>query len=183
MLLAGLLASVELGLNRCCASTARPCRGWRIWRQGDCRRLPQPGPAVFILPSDEGLMLAAHWETEVDCTLRAPASSLLQLALSKDKTAVLHSPRSSWTATARAAGPGGVLQDLELDWEYELRAGSARSPRNCSAVTCAAARAGPARVRQPQPEPRRIPGRRIAHPGRQREAEARFSELDQIKSI
>jgi ubiquinone biosynthesis protein UbiJ len=37
-----------------------------------------------------------------------------------------------------------VLQDLELDWEYELRAGSARSPRNCSAGTCAAAHAGPA---------------------------------------
>lgn len=73
------------------------------------------------MPSDEGLLLATQWAADADCTLRAPATSLLRLALSKDKTAVLHGPEvdlegDSHVLMALAA----ILQDLELDWEYEL---------------------------------------------------------------
>ena len=93
MLLTGLLASVELGLNRVLRldSTALPRLAHLTGKviAVDCR---SPALQLFILPSDEGLMLAAHWETAVDCTLRAPASSLVKLAMSKDKTAVLHAP-------------------------------------------------------------------------------------------
>ena len=93
MLLTGLLASVELGLNRVLRldSTALPRLAHLTGKviAVDCR---SPALQLFILPSDEGLMLASRWETGVDCTLRAPASSLVKLALSKDKTAVLHAP-------------------------------------------------------------------------------------------
>jgi len=184
MLLTGLLASVELGINRVLRldSTALPRLALLSGRviAVDCRN---PTLRLFILPSDEGLMLAAHWEAEPDCTLRAPASSLLNLALSKDKTAALHSP------DVELDGDSGVLlelakilQDLELDWEYELsrwlgpvatqllsshlrsrtrwyRQGFASLGQNLSEYLAE--------------ESRTLVGRR--------EAEARFSELDRIK--
>lgn len=122
MLLAGLLASAEHGLNRVLRmdSTALPrlaaLEGKVI--EIDCR---QPALQVFILPDEEGLMLAAHWEGEVDCSLRAPAGSLAQLALAKDKNAVLHSPQVELHGdSAVLLDLVGVLQDLELDWEFEL---------------------------------------------------------------
>ena len=91
MLLTGLLASVELGINRVLrldsTALARLAHLSGKVIALDCR---SPALQLFILPSDEGLLLAAHWAAEADCTLRAPASSLLSLALSKDKTAVLH---------------------------------------------------------------------------------------------
>ena len=104
MLLAGLLASVELGLNRVLRldSTALPRLAHLSGRviAVDCR---SPALQLFILPSDEGLMLASQWQTGADCTLRAPASSLLKLAMSKDKTSVLHGPE------VELEGDSGVL--------------------------------------------------------------------------
>ena len=122
MLLSGLLASVEHGINRVLRldATALP----RLERLSgkviavDCRN---PSLQLFILPSDEGLMLAAHWEVEADCTLRAPAASLLRLALSQDKSAVLHGPDVELDGDSGVLIElTGILQDLELDWEYEL---------------------------------------------------------------
>jgi len=122
MLLSGLLASVEHGINRVLRldATALP----RLERLSgkviavDCRN---PSLQLFILPSDEGLMLAAHWEVEADCTLRAPAASLVRLALSQDKSAVLHGPDVELDGDSGVLLElVGVLQDLELDWEYEL---------------------------------------------------------------
>jgi ubiquinone biosynthesis protein UbiJ len=122
MLLSGLLASVEHGINRVLRldGTALP----RLERLSgkviavDCRN---PALQLFILPSDEGLLLAAHWEVEADCTLRAPAASLLRLALSQDKSAVLHGPEVELDGDSSVLLElVGVLQDLELDWEYEL---------------------------------------------------------------
>jgi len=122
MLVAGLIASVEHGLNRVLRldGTALPrlahLHGKVI--AVDCRN---PRFALFILPSATGLMLAGHWAAEADCTLRAPASSLIQLALSKDKTAVLHSPQVELDGdSAVLLDLVKVLQDLELDWEYEV---------------------------------------------------------------
>jgi ubiquinone biosynthesis protein UbiJ len=110
----------------------------------DCR---QPALQVFILPDEEGLMLAAHWEGEVDCTLRAPAGSLAQLALSQDKTAVLHSPQVELHGdSAVLLDLFGVLQDLELDWEYELQRWLGPVATPCWPATCACAHAGPAKA-------------------------------------
>ena len=83
MLLRGLLASVETGVNRVLRldSTAlarlRPLTGKVIAVRGS-----SPTVQLFILPSDEGLLLAAEWAADADCTLRAPTSTLLRLALS-----------------------------------------------------------------------------------------------------
>ncbi|WP_339487022.1 ubiquinone biosynthesis accessory factor UbiJ [Pseudomonas sp. EL_65y_Pfl2_R95] len=122
MLLSGLLAGVETGLNRVLAldSTAlprlEPLAGKVI--AIDCQ---SPAMSLFIMPDGEGLMLAARWEGEVDCRLRAPASHLLRLATSSDKTAVLHSPEVELEGdSAVLLDFAAVLQDLELDWEYEL---------------------------------------------------------------
>ena len=122
MLLRGLLASVETGVNRVLRldSTAlarlRPLTGKVIAVRGS-----SPAVQLFILPSDEGLLLAAEWAAEADCTLRAPTSTLLRLALSKDKSAVLHSPQVDLEGDSAALmALAAVLQDLELDWEYEL---------------------------------------------------------------
>ena len=184
MLLSGLLASAELGLNRVLRldSTALPRLAALDGKviAVDCRN---PALQMFILPSDEGLMLASHWLNEADCTLRAPASSLLQLALSQDKTAVLHSPQ------VELEGDSGVLldlvkvlQDLELDWEYELSrwlgpvatqliAGHLRSRAIWT-------RQGLASFNQNLSEYLSEEARTLVG---KREAEARFSELDELK--
>ena len=144
MLLRGLLASVEHGINRVLRldSTALP----RLARLSghvikiDCR---DPSLKIYILPSDEGLLLAPEWAADADCTLRAPASSLLRLALSKDKTAVLHGPE------VELDGDSGVL----LNWSGSFRtlswtgntscpAGWVLWPANCSAAIYAIVRAG-----------------------------------------
>ncbi|WP_145189661.1 MULTISPECIES: SCP2 domain-containing protein [unclassified Pseudomonas] len=184
MLLAGLLASVEHGLNRVLRmdSTAMPrlaaLEGKVI--EIDCR---QPAMQVFILPDDEGLMLAAHWEGEVDCSLRAPAASLARLALAKDKTAVLHSPQVELHGDSAALlDLFGVLQDLELDWEHELQRwlGPVATALLAGHIRLRArwTRQGLARFSQSlsdylAEESRTLVGKR--------EAEAAFSELDTLK--
>ena len=106
MLLSGLLASVESGVNRVLRldSTAlarmRPLTGKVI--AVECA---SPALQLFILPSDEGLLLAGQWAADADCTLRAPASSLLRLALSKDKTAVLHGPQVDLSRSLNTSDP------------------------------------------------------------------------------
>ncbi|WP_312936944.1 SCP2 sterol-binding domain-containing protein [Pseudomonas sp.] len=184
MLMAGVLASVEQGLNRVLRmdSTALPrlagLEGKVI--AIDCQ---QPSLKVFILPDEEGLMLAGHWEGDVHCTLRAPAGSLLRLAFSANKTAVLHSPEVELHGDSAALlDLFGVLQDLELDWQYEvsrwlgpvatsLLAGHVRTRTRWT-------RQGLARFSQNlsdylAEESRTLVGKR--------EAEAAFSELDALK--
>ncbi|WP_419737080.1 ubiquinone biosynthesis accessory factor UbiJ [Pseudomonas sp. COR18] len=120
MLLSGLLAGVEHGLNRVLRldSTALGRLGHLT---GKVIEVDSPALKLFILPSDEGLLLAAHWAAEADCILRASTTSLLNLALSKDKSAVLHGPDVHLEGdSAVLLDLAGVLQDLELDWEYEL---------------------------------------------------------------
>ncbi len=122
MLLVGLLASVEHGLNRVLrldsTALARLAHLTGKVIAVDCR---SPALQLFILPSDEGLLLASQWAAEADCTLRAPAASLVHLALSRNKTAILHSPEVALEGdSAVLMDLAAVLQDLELDWEYEL---------------------------------------------------------------
>ncbi len=184
MLLRGLLASVENGVNRILRldSTAmarlQPLTGKVI--AVECAAPPLQ---LFILPSDEGLLLATQWAADADCTLRAPASSLLRLVLSKDKTAVLHSPEVDLEGDSHALmALAQVLQDLELDWEYELSrwlgpvataliGGHLRSRANWYQQGFASLNQNLAEYLSE--EARTLVG--------QREAQARFDELDQLK--
>ena len=184
MLLRGLLASVENGVNRILRldSTAmarlQPLTGKVI--AVECAAPPLQ---LFILPSDEGLLLASQWAADADCTLRAPASSLLRLVLSKDKTAVLHSPEVDLEGDSHALmALAQVLQDLELDWEYELSrwlgpvataliGGHLRSRANWYQQGFASLNQNLAEYLSE--EARTLVG--------EREAQARFNELDQLK--
>lgn len=183
MLLTGLLAGVELGLNRVLQmdSTALP----RLARlEGKVIEIDCLSPALklFILPSDEGLQLASQWG-EADCTLSAPAGSLLRLALAKDKTAILHRPEVTLSGdSAVLLELAGILQDLELDWEYEisrwlgpvgsqLLAGHLRSRAGWAGDSLDSLRQTLANYLAE--ESRSLVG--------EREAQARFDELDDLK--
>lgn len=123
MLISGLLASAERGINQVLHmdSTALP-RLDRLSGKVIAVECTRPAFHLYILPSDEGLMLASRWEAGADVTLRAPAASLVRLALSKDKNAVLHSPEVDLEGESGVLLElVGVLQDLDLDWEYELQ--------------------------------------------------------------
>ena len=123
MLISGLLASTERGINQVLHmdSTALP-RLDRLNGKVIAVECTRPAFHLYILPSDEGLMLASRWEAGADATLRAPAASLVRLALSKDKNAVLHSPEVDLEGESGVLLElVGVLQDLDLDWEYELQ--------------------------------------------------------------
>lgn len=184
MLGTALLASVELGLNRVLAldSTALP-RLARLSGRVIALDCTAPALQLFILPSGEGLQLAGQWAGEADCRLRAPATSLLRLATGKDKTAVLHSPEVELDGDSAALLElAGILQDLELDWEYELSrwlgpvasqllGSHIRSRANWTGQTLDSLRLNLADYLSE--ESRSLVG--------QREADARFAELDRLK--
>lgn len=122
MLPLALLAGVEAGLNRVLAldATAGPRLAALEGRviAVDCTA---PRLRLFVLPGADGLRLAGHWEAVPDCTLRAPAGRLLQLAVRRDKTAVLHAPDVELDGhSACLLDLAAILQDLELDWEGAL---------------------------------------------------------------
>ena len=184
MLLTGLLAGVELGLNRVLQmdSTALPrlarLSGKVIAVDGQSSLLQ-----LFILPSATGLQLAANWQAPIDCQLSASPSSLLQLAMAKDKTAILHRPEISLSGDSGVLMElAAILQDLELDWEYELSrwlgpvastllAGHLRSRARWTSASLDSLRLDLADYLSE--ESRSLEG--------QREADARFAELDQLK--
>ncbi|MBQ1557934.1 MAG: SCP2 sterol-binding domain-containing protein, partial [Pseudomonas sp.] len=96
MLITGLLAGVETGLNRILRldGTALP-RLHALAGKVIAVHCQSPALELFILPSGDGLQLASQWHAPADCTLTAPAASLARLALSREKTAVLHRPEVS----------------------------------------------------------------------------------------
>ena len=184
MLITGLLAGVETGLNRVlrldgtALSRLQALSGKVIAVQ--CQN---PVLELFILPSGDGLQLASQWHAPADCTLTAPAASLARLALSREKTAILHRPEVSLDGdSAVLLQLAGILQDLELDWEYEisrwlgpvattLLAGHLRSRVNLASHGAASLKQNLADYLAE--ESRTLVG--------QREADARFAELDQLK--
>ena len=184
MLINGLLASAEHGINRVLRmdSTALP-RLDRLSGKVIAIECTSPTFHLHVLPSDDGLMLAANWEGGADVTLRAPAASLMRLAMSKDKNAVLHCPEVELDGeSAVLLELVGVLQDLDLDWEYELQRwlGPVAAPligghlRNSARWTRdSAASLSHNLAEYLAEESRTLVGKR--------EAEARFAELDQIK--
>ncbi|NWA00350.1 ubiquinone biosynthesis accessory factor UbiJ [Pseudomonas gingeri] len=182
MVLSGLLAGVEHGLNRVLRldSTALGRLGHL---SGKVIEVDSPALKLFILPSADGLMLAAHWAAGADCILRAPTTSLLNLALSKDKTAVLHGPEVHLEGdSAVLLDLAGVLQDLELDWEYELSRwlGPVATQLISGHLRSRAGwyRQGFASLNQNLAEYLSEESRALVG---KHEAEARFAELDQIK--
>jgi len=117
-----LFAGAEHGLNRILRldATALP-RLARLAGRVIAVHCSAPELRLHLLPTADGLRLASHWQGEADCTLHAPAASLLRLATSKQKTAILHSPEVSLEGDSAALlALAEILQDLELDWEYEL---------------------------------------------------------------
>ncbi|MCF7201283.1 ubiquinone biosynthesis accessory factor UbiJ [Pseudomonas oligotrophica] len=121
MLRQALLATAEQGINR--VLRLDPVALPRLARLAgriieiDCN---SPAFRLFILVEEDGLRLASSWASEADCRLRAPASSLLRLLASRQKTAVLHEPQVSIDGDSGVLmNLAEVLQDLELDWEYE----------------------------------------------------------------
>ncbi|WP_044870810.1 SCP2 sterol-binding domain-containing protein [Pseudomonas sp. LFM046] len=184
MLTQALLAGIELGLNRVLTldSTALPrmaaLEGNVI--EVDCQN---PALTLFLLPGGDGLKLSVHWSAPADCRLRAPASSLLRLAVSKDKTTILHSPEVTLEGdSAVLLELAAILQDLELDWEYELSrwlgpvgtqllAGHLRMRANWAGQGLDSLRQNLADYLAE--ESRTLVGRR--------EADARFAELDRLK--
>jgi ubiquinone biosynthesis accessory factor UbiJ len=122
MLRTALLAGAERGLNGVLRldPTALP----RLARlSGRIIEIDCTAPAwkFFILADADGLRLAADWGSEPDCRLRASATSLMRLATSRNKTAILHGPDVEIDGDSGALiGLAEVLQDLELDWEYEV---------------------------------------------------------------
>ncbi|MGK9066181.1 ubiquinone biosynthesis accessory factor UbiJ [Stutzerimonas chloritidismutans] len=122
MLRTALLAAAERGINR--ALRLDPSAMPRLARlSGRIIEIDCSAPAwkLFILPDGEGLRLAADWGSEADCRLRAPATSLMRLATSRNKTAILHGPNVEIDGdSGLLMALAEILQDLELDWEYEV---------------------------------------------------------------
>lgn len=184
MLRTALLAAVERGLNPLLALDAVALN--RLARlEGKVLAIDCPAPAlrVYLLPGADGLRLASHWEAAVDCTLRAPAGELLRLALSRDKVAVLHGPQVELDGDATALTElADILQSLELDWEYQL--GRWLGPLG-AALLGARLRAAAGWSAESLDSLRQNLSEYLAEEARtlvgQREAEARFTELDQLK--
>lgn len=184
MLSTALLAGVEAGLNRVLAldATALPRLSALEGRviAVDCTA---PKLRLYLLPGSEGLRVAGHWAAEADCTLRAPASRLLQLAVRRDKTAVLHATDVELDGHSGCLlDLAAILQDLELDWEGALAdwlgplgaVALARPLRSASAWGSDAL--GSLRLSLADwlaEEARSVVGRN--------EAEAHFAELDELK--
>ncbi|MCC6076347.1 SCP2 domain-containing protein [Pseudomonas sp. GCM10022188] len=122
MLTTALLAGVEAGLNRVLAldATALP-RLAALEGRVIAVVCTAPSLHFYLLPGSDGLRLAGHWEALPDCTLRAPASRLLELAVRRDKTAVLHAPDVELDGNSGCLLElAAILQDLELDWQAAL---------------------------------------------------------------
>lgn len=184
MLITGLLASVEAGLNRVLRldGTALP-RLQALSGKVIAVQCQSPTLELFILPSGDGLRLAAQWHAPADCTLTAPAASLARLALSRDKTAVLHRPDVSLDGDSAALLQlAEILQDLELDWEYEVSrwlgpvATTLLASHLRSRVSLATN--GAASLRQDLADYLAEESRTLVG---QREADVRFAELDRLK--
>jgi ubiquinone biosynthesis protein UbiJ len=184
MLRAALLAGAEAALNRVLRldATALP----RLARlQGRIIEIDCTTPAwrLFVLADAEGLRLASDWGSEPDCRLRAPASALLRLATSRDKTAVLHGPDVAIDGdSGLLMSLAEVLQDLDLDWEYEVA--RALGPV-ASGLLGSTLRSQTAWARQSADSLRLDLADYLAEESRtlvgNAEAEARFDELDLLK--
>ena len=184
MLRQALLASAEQGLNRVLRldPTAQPRLARLAGRiiEIDCSA---PAMQLFVLVEEDGLRLASSWAADADCRLRAPASSLVRLLVSRQKTAVLHEPQVSIDGDSGVLmSLAEVLQDLELDWEYE----ASRWLGPVGAQLLGTGVRTPTRwLRESGDSLRQDLADYLTEESRalvgQQEAEARFNEIDELK--
>ncbi|MFK4025019.1 ubiquinone biosynthesis accessory factor UbiJ [Stutzerimonas balearica] len=184
MLRQALLASAEQGLNRVLRldPTALPRLARLAGRiiEIDCSA---PAMQLFVLVEEDGLRLASSWAADADCRLRAPASSLVRLLVSRQKTAVLHEPQVSIDGDSSVLmSLAEVLQDLELDWEYE----ASRWLGPVGAQLLGTGVRTPTRwLRESGDSLRQDLADYLTEESRalvgQQEAEARFNEIDELK--
>lgn len=184
MLRQALLASAEQGLNRVLRldPTALPRLARLAGRiiEIDCSA---PAMQLFVLVEEDGLRLASSWAADADCRLRAPASSLVRLLVSRQKTAVLHEPQVSIDGDSGVLmSLAEVLQDIELDWEYE----ASRWLGPVGAQLLGTGVRTPTRwLRESGDSLRQDLADYLTEESRalvgQQEAEARFSEIDDLK--
>lgn len=178
------LASAETAINQVLSldSTAqarlRPLTGKVI-----AIACTMPAMTIYLIPLDTGIQLAHQWSAPADCTLSAPAPLLLKLLSSADKTRVLHHPEVSLDGnSALLMAFADIMQSLELDWEYAvsrwlgplataLLSGQLRSSRHWLLQSAHSLRLNAADYLAE--ESRALVGNT--------EAQARFSEIDQIK--
>lgn len=178
------LASAETAINRVLNldSTAQtrllPLAGKVI--AIDCT---MPAIKLYLIPLDTGIQLAHQWHAPADCTLSATAPLLLKLLSSTDKTSVLHHPDVTIEgSSALLMELADIMQNLELDWEYEvarwlgpvptaLLSGHLRSSRNWLMQSAHSLHLNAADYLAE--ESRTLVGNT--------EAQARFSEIDQLK--
>ncbi|SDU29743.1 ubiquinone biosynthesis protein UbiJ [Pseudomonas pohangensis] len=184
MLIQALLAAAEQGLRQVLSldSTALARLG-KMQGKVIAIECASPPLNLFLLPGNDGLRLAAHWQASADCTLKAPASRLLQLALAQDKSAVLHADDVDLSGdSAVMLELADLLQTLELDWEYQLSrwlgpvGGQLLGSNLRSTAQWTSSSLGHLRDNLADylsEESRTLVGKR--------EAEARFNELDQLK--
>ncbi len=184
MLTQALLAAAEQGLNRI-LDLDGTARTRLAALNGRVIEICCEAPALqcFLLPGEHGLRLASQWQSPADCRLRAPAGSLLRLALAQDKTAVLHQPDVSLEGDSTPLlALAGILQSLELDWEYELSRWLGPVPSQLLGSHLRSRLQwtgdGLERLRQNLADFLAEESRALVG---QREAEARFAELDTLK--
>lgn len=122
MLIQFALASAESALNRVLQldSTAQ-ARLAPLAGQVLAITCSMPAVTLYLIPLETRLQLAQAWSAPADCTLKAPAQLLLKLVSSADKSAVLHHPEVSLEGNSGLLMElADILQNLELDWEYEV---------------------------------------------------------------
>ena len=122
MLIQFALASAESALNRVLQldSTAQ-ARLAPLAGQVLAITCSMPAITLYLIPLETRLQLAQAWSAPADCTLKAPAQLLLKLVSSADKSAVLHHPEVSLEGNSGLLMElADILQNLELDWEYEV---------------------------------------------------------------
>lgn len=122
MLIQFALASAESALNRVLQldSTAQ-ARLAPLAGQVLAITCSMPAITLYLIPLETRLQLAQAWSAPADCTLKAPAQLLLKLVSSADKSAVLHHSEVSLEGNSGLLMElADILQNLELDWEYEV---------------------------------------------------------------
>ena len=81
----------------------------------------QPSMQLYLLPAQEGVRLAQHYEHDVDCTLSAPASLLARLALSSNRQQLLLLPELELTGDTQVLVQlQSIFSDLQIDGEAAL---------------------------------------------------------------
>lgn len=142
-----------------------------------------PAITMYLIPLDTGIQLASQWHAPADCTLSAPAALLLKLLSSADKTSILHHPDVTLDGNSTLLMTlADILQSLELDWEYEVSRWLGPVP---TALISSQLRSSCQWLKQSAHSLHLNTADYLAEESRSlvgnTEAQARFSEIDQLK--